>query len=91
MYSALVHTWNDGSVSVVNLIDDIRIKSDLLRGKVPLWLQQRIAMLRLCDVNSEEAIGLRVAPNLMYVYLNQKEYFQLTGAEDETYQETDHR
>lgn len=83
MYSALVHTWNDGRISAVNLIDDVKIKSDQL-ADVPLWLQERIAMMRLCDVGSREAIGWRIASDLMYVYLNQEEYSQLTGAEDET-------
>lgn len=80
----LVHTWDDGSISAVNLIDDSRIKSDIMKGEMPLWLKERIAVMRLCSVGSSETIGERVSPNLMYVHLNQEEYSQLTGAEDET-------
>lgn len=92
-YVAIVHTWNDGSIDYVSLLDNHKLKSDHIDGKLaPLWLQERAAMLRLCDVQHTkkgETIGRKFSNNMIYVYINKQQYKQLinlitnTGAEDE--------
>lgn len=91
-YVAMVHTWKDGSIDYVTLLDNRHIKVEHMSGSAaPLWLQKRAALLRLLDINDGKKgtpIGRRFNETMVYVYLTKKEHKQLsnltnTGAEDE--------
>lgn len=89
-YIAMVHTWKDGSIDYVSVLDNKQIKVEHMGGNLsPLWLKERAALLRLCEINRGEkgdVIGRRFSETLVYVYLDKKEYVQLsklTGAKDE--------
>jgi len=90
-YIAMVHTWKDGGIDYVSVLDNKQIKVEHMSGNLsPLWLKERAALLRLCEINRGEkgdVIGRRFSETLVYVYLDKKEYVQLsnlinTGAED---------
>lgn len=99
-YIAVVHTWKDGRIDYAGVvtIDGSRhvqpLASHRLRGKPrymdgdksPPWLQERVALLRLCDIGSGGDIGEKISDNILYVYLNRQEEYEqllnLTGAEE---------
>ncbi len=91
-YIAIVHTWNDGSIDYVSVLDNGVSKVEYMGGELsPSWLKERAALLRLCEINRSakgETIGRRFSNNMMHVYLDKQEHKQLTnlihtGAEDE--------
>ena len=80
-YMAIAHTRNDGGVEYVNILDNAAIRTDTLESeKVPEWLRERAAMLRMCDINHDqrgEVIGRKFTEHMMYVYLTYDEYHEL--------------
>lgn len=80
-YMAIAHVWNNGDIEYVNLLDNAAIRTkDIEREQVPTWLQERVAMLRMCDVNRDpkgDGIGRKFTDNMLYVYLTYDEYNEL--------------
>lgn len=80
-YMAIAHTRNDGGVEYANILDNVAIRTDSIEGdKLPQWLLERAAMLRMCDINYHhkgEAIGRKFTDHMMYVYLTYDEYNEL--------------
>lgn len=78
----IAHTWNDGTIDYFNVLDNrALITCDVEGSKAPHWLQERVAMLRMCEINHDpegETIGRRFSKNIIYVYLNKPEYKELT-------------
>lgn len=85
-YIAIVHTWNDGSIDYVSVCDNRRFKSVHVDGQLsPLWLRERAALLRLCEINRSEkgeVLGRKFSNNMVYVYLNLQEYKELSNLQD---------
>lgn len=82
-YIAIVHTWNDGSIDYVSVLDNGLSTVEYMGGELsPLWLKERAALLRLCEVNRSakgETFGRRFSDNMMHVYLDKQEYKQLSN------------
>lgn len=80
-YMAIAHTRTDGGVEYINILDNAAIRTDTIEGdKVPQWLQERAAMLRMCEINHDqrgESIGRKFTEHMMYVYLTYDEYHEL--------------
>ena len=80
-YMAIAHVWSDGDIEYVNVLDNVVIKTtDMEGGQVPMWLKERVAMLRMCDVNRDEkgaSIGRKFTEHMLYVYLTYDEYNEL--------------
>ena len=78
-YVVIAHTWNDGKLDYFNVLDNRALTTrDVEGSKAPYWLQERVALLRLCEVKDEgEIIGRRFSSNIIYVYLNKPEYKEL--------------
>ena len=54
----------------------------VMRKDVPLYINERIALLKLCDPKNnneeeDESIGRRIRQNMMVVYLSVEEFNQL--------------
>lgn len=80
-YTAIAHVWNNGDIEYVNVLDNSSLHSSDLEGEhVPDWLSERVALLRLCEVNRDqkgELIGRKFTDNMLYVYLTYDEYQEL--------------
>ena len=80
-YIAIAHVWNNGDIEYVNVIDNAAIASTDMEGdQVPQWLAERVALLRMCDINRDpkgEGIGRKFNDNMLYVYLTYDEYKDL--------------
>ena len=80
-YMVIAHVWSNGDIEYVNVLDNVTIKTDELEGDyVPMWLRERVAMLRMCDVNRQEkgeGIGRKFTEHMLYVYLTYDEYNEL--------------
>jgi hypothetical protein len=80
-YMAIAHTWNNGDIEYVNVLDNASIRTmDLEGDQAPQWLKERVAMLRMCDINHDpkgEVIGRKFTNNMQYVYLTYDEYQEL--------------
>ena len=81
-YMAIAHVWSNGDIEYVNLLDNVTIKTEELEGgHAPHWLKERVAMLRMCDVNRDgkgESIGRKFTDHMLYVYLTYDEYQELS-------------
>lgn len=80
-YIVIAHVWSNGDIEYVNVIDNVTIKTQDMEGEqVPAWLKERVALLRLCDVNRDEKgefIGRKFNDHMLYVYLSYDEYNEL--------------
>ncbi len=80
-YVAIAHVWNNGDIEYVNVLDNSSMHSADLEGEhAPEWLGERVALLRLCEVNRDqrgELIGRKFTDNMLYVYLTYDEYQEL--------------
>ena len=80
-YMVIAHVWSNGDIEYVNVLDNITIKTQDMEGEfVPAWLKERVALLRLCDVNRDEKgefIGRKFTDHMLYVYLSHDEYNEL--------------
>ncbi len=80
-YMAIAHTWNNGDIEYVNILDNAAIRTAEIEGeRAPQWLRERVAMLRMCDINHDprgEVIGRKFNNNMQYVYLTYDEYQEL--------------
>lgn len=81
-YMAIAHVWSNGDIEYVNVLDNVTIQTQEMEGEhVPLWLKERVAMLRMCDVNRDEkgeGIGRKFTDHMLYVYLTYDEHKELT-------------
>lgn len=84
-YMAIAHHWNNGDIEYVNVLDNAAIRTTDLEGDlVPQWLRERVALLRLCELNNGtkgESIGRKFTDNMVYVYLTYDEYKELLSIE----------
>lgn len=80
-YVAIAHTWDTGAIDYINVLDNRELTTEALDGRmVPDWFRERVALLRLCEVNKTgkgESIGRRFTEHMIYVYLDRKEHKQL--------------
>ena len=80
-YMVIAHVWSNGDIEYINVLDNITIKTQDMEGEhVPSWLTERVALLRLCDVNRDEKgefIGRKFTDHMLYVYLTYDEYNEL--------------
>ena len=78
---AIAHVWSNGDIEYVNLLDNASLTTIDMEGEhVPTWLKERVALLRLCDVNLNdkgEGIGRKFTDHMIYVYLTYDEHKQL--------------
>lgn len=83
----IAHTWNDGTIDYFNVLDNKALTTrDVEGGKAPKWLRERVAMLRMCEINNSEegeTIGRRFSKNIIYVYLSKQEYKELIKLSDQ--------
>lgn len=79
-YVALVHLDN-GDIDYINILDNSALLSTPMDGdQAPLWLRERVALLRLCETNKSakgETIGRKFTDHIIYVYLNRDEHKSL--------------
>jgi hypothetical protein len=83
-YVARVCVDELGDPQQITALDNVQIQLDnVLVDAVPPELMERIALLRLCDVNKKkgEVIGRKFSENVLYVYLSYSEYKSLTNKE----------
>lgn len=80
-YMAIAHVWTNGDIEYVNVLDNVVIKTTDMEGcDVPMWLKERVVLLRMCDVNRNEkgeGIGRKFTDHMIYVYLTYDEYNEL--------------
>lgn len=80
-YMAIAHVWTNGDIEYVNVLDNVVIKTTDMEGcDVPMWLKERVVLLRMCDVNRNEkgeGIGRKFTDHMIYVYLTYDEYTEL--------------
>lgn len=80
-YMAIAHVWNNGDIEYVNILDNAAVRTNDMEGaKVPQWLAERVAMLRMCDVDRDTkgvGIGRKFTDNMLYVYLTYDEYNEI--------------
>lgn len=99
-YVAIAHTWDNGDIDYINVLDNKMLTTEPLDGNaLPDWFRERVALLRLCEVNKTgqgETIGRKFTEHMVYVYLNHKEHKQLMNIistqenQDETHKEAAH-
>jgi hypothetical protein len=81
-HMAIAHVWSNGDIEYVNLLDNASLSTTDMEGAyVPTWIKERVAMLRMCDVNLNEkgeGIGRKFTDHMIYVYLTYDEHKQLT-------------
>lgn len=87
-HTAIVHFWSNGEIEYVNVLDNSALTTKELDGEhAPEWLQERTALLRLCDVNKAnqgELIGRKFTDHMVYVYLTYDEYRELINIINQT-------
>ena len=80
-YISMVHLDEDGNVTRVIAMSNTSLDTfDVPLEDVPEYLAERIALLKMCDVNLDkrgEAIGRRFNSLTLYVYLTYDELKQL--------------
>jgi hypothetical protein len=81
-FNAMATLDEDGEVRKISVMSNISYAVyDLPLDSVPEYLAERIALLKMCDVNREkqgEAIGRRFNKDIIYVYLSWDEFKELT-------------
>lgn len=77
----IAHVWSDGDIEYINVLDNASLTTTDMEGAhVPAWLRERVALLRLCDVNLDikgEGIGRKFTDHMIYVYLTYDEHKEL--------------
>lgn len=80
-HMAIAHVWSDGDIEYVNVLDNASLVTTDMEGEhVPAWVKERVAMLRMCDINLNtkgEGIGRKFTDHMIYVYLTYDEYKDL--------------
>lgn len=80
-YVVIAHVWDSGDIDYINVLDNKMLTTQVLDGRlVPDWVRERVALLRLCEINKTgqgESIGRKFTDHMIYVYLNSKEHKQL--------------
>jgi hypothetical protein len=80
-FMAIAHVWSSGDIEYVNLLDNGSLTTVYMDGAhVPPWLSERVALLRLCDVNKDtkgESLGRKFTEHMLYVYLTYDEHKEL--------------
>jgi hypothetical protein len=80
-FMAIAHVWSSGDIEYVNLLDNGSLTTVYMEGAyVPPWLRERVALLRLCDVNKDtkgESLGRKFTEHMLYVYLTYDEHKEL--------------
>lgn len=80
-HMAIAHVWDNGDIEYINVLDNASFKTNDLEGDmVPDWIKERVALLRMCDVNRDpkgEGIGRKFTDHMLYVYLTYDEHKQL--------------
>jgi len=85
-FVAQVYVSDLGELIQVKALDNVKIRVDTVAASaVSPELMERIALLRLCDINREkgELIGRKFSENVLYLYLSYDEYKNLTKKECE--------
>lgn len=81
-FNAMATLDEDGNVTKISAMSNVSYAIfDLPLDRVPEYLAERIALLKMCDVNREkqgEAIGRRFNNDTIYVYLSWDEFKELT-------------
>jgi predicted HAD superfamily phosphohydrolase len=80
-FMAIAHVWSSGDIEYVNLLDNGSLTTvDMDGAHVPPWLRERVALLRMCDVNKDtkgESLGRKFTEHMLYVYLTYDEHKEL--------------
>lgn len=80
-FMAIAHVWSNGDIEYVNLLDNGSLTTVDMEGEhVPPWLRERVALLRMCDINKDtkgEGIGRKFTEHMLYVYLTYDEHKEL--------------
>lgn len=80
-YMVIAHVWNNGDIEYVNVLDNANLETQDMDGEqVPPWLRERVALLRMCDINRDqrgELIGRKFTEHMLYVYLTYDEHKEL--------------
>lgn len=80
-FMAIAHVWSNGEIEYANLLDNGSLTTVYMDGAhVPPWLRERVALLRLCDVNKDtkgESLGRKFTEHMLYVYLTYDEHKEL--------------
>jgi hypothetical protein len=81
-FTAMVMLDEDGNLERISAMSNISYAIfELPLDSVPEYLMERIALLKMCDINKEkqgEAIGRKFNNNIIYVYLSYDEFKELT-------------
>ena len=81
-HMVIAHVWSNGDIEYINVLDNGSLAvTDMEGAHVPAWLKERVAMLRMCDVNLNErgeGIGRKFTDHMIYVYLTYDEHKELT-------------
>lgn len=81
-FNAMATLDEDGEVTKISVMSNVSFTVLYLPlDRVPEYLAERIALLKMCDVNREkqgEAIGRRFNNDTIYVYLSWDEFKELT-------------
>lgn len=76
----VVETDDQGNIESAKLNNNNTYKSSLLvLGRMPLFIYERSALLRLTDINKTvrgETIGRRLDKNKLIIYLSRDEYYE---------------
>lgn len=80
-YMGIAHVWDSGALDYVNVLNNLELTTSCVEGeKVPTWFAERVAMLRMCDINKTqegELLGRKFTDHMLYVYLDYDEYKEL--------------
>lgn len=80
-FMAIAHVWSNGDIEYANLLDNGSLTTVYMDGAhVPPWLRERVALLRMCDVNKDakgESLGRKFTEHMLYVYLTYDEHKEL--------------
>jgi hypothetical protein len=80
--TAMVMLDEDGNLERISAMSNISYAIfELPLDSVPEYLMERIALLKMCDINKEkqgEAIGRKFNNTIIYVYLSYDEFKELT-------------
>lgn len=91
-YVVIAHLWDTGKIDYVNVLDNKMLTTETLDGRmVPDWLLDRVALLRLCEVDKTgkgEPIGRKFTDHILYVYIDHKEHKKLMSLVEQPQGET---
>jgi hypothetical protein len=79
-FMAIAHVWSNGDIEYINILDNGSLQTcDMEGALVPHWMKERVAMLRMCDINrtDEGGIGRKFTDHMLYVYLTYDEHKEL--------------